>query len=124
MFLSRKCANTRSTKALRDNFALAESQPTSGTLQLSFSWRSTLHPVYQSFLVLNFGTGTHAVSEVSFILEEFEFCRRSWILFDCRHFMGGMSMTQLRRGHLAARLRESGEKGFCNQLNLAFDRQK
>ena len=89
MFLSRKCANTRSTKALRDNFALAESQPTSGTLQLSLSWRSTLHPVYQSFLVLNFGTGTHAVSEVSFILEEFEFCRRSWILFDCRHFMGG-----------------------------------
>ena len=32
MFLSRKCANTRSTKALRNYFALAESQPTSATL--------------------------------------------------------------------------------------------
>ena len=32
MFLSRKFANTRSTKALRDYFALAESQPTSATL--------------------------------------------------------------------------------------------
>ena len=32
MFLSRKFANTRSTKALRHYFALAESQPTSATL--------------------------------------------------------------------------------------------
>ena len=31
-FLSRKFANTRSTKALRDYFALAESQPTCATL--------------------------------------------------------------------------------------------
>ena len=33
MFLSRKFANTRSTKALRDYFALAESQPTCATLE-------------------------------------------------------------------------------------------
>ena len=33
MFLSRKFANTRSTKALRDYFALAERQPTSATLR-------------------------------------------------------------------------------------------
>ena len=32
MFLSQKFANTRSTKALRDYFALTESQPTPGTL--------------------------------------------------------------------------------------------
>ena len=32
MFLSRKFTNTHSTKALRDYFALAESQPTSATL--------------------------------------------------------------------------------------------
>ena len=32
MFLSRKYANTRSTKALRDYFALHESQPTCATL--------------------------------------------------------------------------------------------
>ena len=32
MFLSQKFANTRSTKALRDYFALAESQPTCATL--------------------------------------------------------------------------------------------
>ena len=34
MFLSQKFANTRSTKALRDYFALAESQPTPATLPL------------------------------------------------------------------------------------------
>ena len=35
MFLSQKCANTRSTKAQRDFVALTESQPTPATLGLS-----------------------------------------------------------------------------------------
>ena len=51
MFLSRKFANTRCTKALRDYFALAESQPTSATLGQTFENYKLFNPL-QAFPIL------------------------------------------------------------------------
>ena len=51
MFLSRKFANTRSTKALRDYFAHPESPPTSATL---IAWEDALCGV-GNFLIISSG---------------------------------------------------------------------
>ena len=59
MFLSRKFANTRSTKALRHYFVLAESQPTSATLLRS----SMMTPIFLILITNKIYTMTIAINQ-------------------------------------------------------------